>query len=281
VQSDACPFCGTPVVAKAHTEHVLRPKSLLPFAVAREEGVKLFKQWLSSLWFAPNALKHAADDASKSKLSGIYVPHWTYDANTISCYTGERGDDYWETQHYTTTENGKTVHKTRQVRKTRWHRVSGVVYEMFDDILVLASESLPAKYAEKLEPWDLHNLVPFEEKYLAGFRTERYQVSLERGFDRACNVMDDAIRVAIKHDIGGDHQRIHSVQTRRQNLTFKHILLPIWLSAYQYKGQAYRFMVNARTGEVQGERPWSFWKILLAVLGTAAVALGIWYFTQH
>jgi DNA-directed RNA polymerase subunit RPC12/RpoP len=277
VQSDACPFCGTPIVAQSHTEQVMRPKSLLPFGVSREQGLTLFREWLHSLWFAPNALKHASDDASKSKLNGIYVPHWTYDANTISHYTGERGDDYWETQHYTTTENGKTVQKTRRVRKTRWHYVSGVVYQMFDDILVLASESLPTAYAEKLEPWDLQNLVPFEEKYLAGFRTERYQVSLERGFERACDVMDSAIERAIRNDIGGDHQRIHSVQTRRQNLTFKHILLPIWLSAYQYKGKPYRFMVNARTGEVQGERPWSVWKILFAVLGVTAAGLAIWY----
>ena len=31
---------------------------------------------------------------------------------------------------------------------------------------------------------------------------------------------------------------------------FKHILLPLWLSAYHYRDQSYRFMVNARTGEV-------------------------------
>ncbi|MBT7165355.1 MAG: hypothetical protein HN904_21425 [Victivallales bacterium] len=277
VRSGECPFCGTPIVAEAHTNRVIRPKSLLPFAVAKQDGLALFKAWVRSRWFAPSKLKHAADDASRSKLNGIYVPHWTYDANTISHYTGERGDDYWETQHYTTTENGKTVHKTRQVRKTRWHRVSGTVYQMFDDILVLASESLPTAYAEKLEPWDLENLVPFEEKYLAGFRTERYQISLERGFERACSVMDDAIRQSIEHDIGGDHQRIHSVRTRRQNLTFKHILLPIWLSAYRYQGKPYRFMINARTGEVQGERPWSVWKILGAVLGVVAVGVGIWY----
>jgi DNA-directed RNA polymerase subunit RPC12/RpoP len=276
VQSDQCPFCGTPVVATAHTENVIRPKSLLPFGVSREDSVRLFKKWLKSLWFAPSALKHTADDATGTSLNGIYVPHWTYDANTVSHYTGQRGDDYWETQHYTTTENGKSVRKTRRVRKTRWHHVSGVVYQMFDDILVLASESLPKKYAEKLEPWDLQNLVPFEERYLAGFRTERYHVSLEDGFERACGVMDSAIRVAINHDIGGDHQRIHSVQTRRQNLKYKHILLPVWLSAYRWKGKPYRFMVNARTGEVQGERPWSALKITLAVLGVVAIGVGIY-----
>lgn len=276
VQSDHCPFCDAAIVTAPHAESHIRPRSLLPFKVPRDEAVKLFRDWLHGLWFAPNALKHAADQATTSRLSGLYVPYWTYDADTISRYTGERGDDYWETQTYTATENGKTVTKTRQVRKTRWRRASGVVFETFDDLLVLASEGLPTKCAEKLEPWDLENLVPFDENYLAGFRTERYQVGLKEGFDKACVMMDDAIRTAIRRDIGGDRQRIHSVHTRRQHLTFKHLLLPVWLSAYRYSGKPFRFVVNGRTGEVQGERPWSVWKILLLVFGLAAAGVGLY-----
>ncbi len=276
VQADKCPFCDSPIVAAPHADTHIRPRSLLPFAVPREQAVKLFGGWLRSLWFAPSALKRSADQATASRLAGMYVPYWTYDADTISHYTGERGDDYWETQTYTTTVNGKRVTRTRQVRRTRWHRVSGVVFNTFDDILVLASEGLPTACAEKLEPWDLENLVPFDEKYLAGFRAERYQVDLKQGFEKACGKMDDAIRAAIRRDIGGDHQRIHSVHTRRQHLTFKHLLLPVWVSAYRYGGKPYRFLVNGRTGEVQGERPWSVWKILLLVFGLAAAGVALY-----
>ena len=35
----------------------------------------------------------------------------------------------------------------------------------------------------------------------------------------------------------------------------------------------YRFLINGRTGEVQGERPWSWAKILLLVLGIAAAII--------
>ena len=31
------------------------------------------------------------------------------------------------------------------------------------------------------------------------------------------------------------------------DVTFKHVLLPVWISAYLYAGQTYRFLVNART----------------------------------
>jgi hypothetical protein len=79
--------------------------------------------------------------------------------------------------------------------------------------------------------------------------------------------MYEGICATIREDIGGDHQRIHSVKTRYENIMFKHLLLPVWLSAYRFRERVYRFLVNARTGEVQGERPYSWVKIALLVLG--------------
>jgi DNA-directed RNA polymerase subunit RPC12/RpoP len=271
VTSDRCPFCGSAIVAQPHADAAIVPKALLPFAVTRQRAVESFHRWLRGLWFAPGELKREAR-AERGSIQGVYVPHWTFDAHTVSAYQGERGDDYYETESYPAHVNGKPVRRTRQVRRTRWRSVSGVVLLPFDDVLVLASRSLPPKHAARLEPWDLGNLVPYEESYLSGFRTERYQVGLEEGFEQARAVMDDQIRGAVRADIGGDHQRIHAVRTQHDNLTFKHILLPVWISAYRYGGKPYRFLVNARTGEVGGERPWSVAKIAGAVLGALAVA---------
>lgn len=279
VTSDTCPYCGTSlVVTNRHTQKVITPKSLLPFHIDQKAAFASFRQWLQKLWFAPDDLKRFA--ASESKLKGMYMPYWTFDADTNSHYRGQRGEDYYVSETYTTTENGKTVTKTRRVRKTRWYNVSGRVFLSFDDVLVLASNSLPRKYADALEPWDLVNLTPYDPKFLRGFRTETYQVSLEEGFDFAKNAMDTTIRAAVRRDIGGDHQRINWLQTQHHNITFKHILLPVWISAYRYREKVYNFMINARTGEVQGERPWSWIKISLAVLSvliTIAILYAIFY----
>lgn len=271
VSADTCPFCGSALLSQAEAGARIAPHYLLPFKVPRAEAYKLFRGWVERLWFAPNKLKRYAR-SERNGLAGLYVPYWTYDAHTESAYQGERGDDYWVTEHYTTRENGRTVTKTRQVRKTRWSHASGTVSNVFDDLLVLASHSLPAKHTEALEPWDLANLVPYDEQYLAGFRTELYQVDLAQGFDEARQMMDGEIRASICRDIGGDHQRIHAVETEHRDITFKHLLLPVWLSAYRFRDKTYRFLVNARTGEVQGERPWSWAKITLTVLGALALA---------
>ena len=270
ITSDDCPFCGSPMVANGGSNKQIKPKSLLPFKVTKDEATQSFTDWIQGLWFAPNKLKQFTK--RHQGLNGMYVPYWTYDCNSTSYYTGERGEHYYVTETYTTQENGQTVTKTRQVRRTRWHRCRGVVWNDFDDILVLASNSLPQKYIEALEPWDLVNLVPYGDEYLAGFRTESYQVELGPGFVKAQEIMDDSIRDTIRHDIGGDEQRINTVKSQYDNVTFKHILLPVWISAYRYQEQVYRFLINARTGEVQGERPYSWIKITLAVITGLAVA---------
>ena len=76
----------------------------------------------------------------------------------------------------------------------------------------------------------------------------------------------DEIRNLVKRNIGGDQQRIMSLNTNYKEINFKHLLLPVYVSAYKYKNKLYRFLVNGRTGEVQGERPYSWIKISLTVL---------------
>jgi hypothetical protein len=155
------------------------------------------------------------------------------------------------------------------------------VANSFDDLLVLASRTLPPKYLERLEPWDLPAIVIYNDQYLSGFVSESYQVGLGEGFEQAKAMMQPTINQTIGHDIGGDHQRISSSQTDYQNITFKHLLLPVWISAYRYHEKPYRFLVNARTGEVQGERPWSAMKIVMLVVAIIAVILLIVMLSSH
>lgn len=273
VTSSRCAFCGSDIVVTRASKRLLKPRSLLPFRVTQVEGLDAYRAWLRKLWFAPTKLVSKA--RAGDRLQGIYVPYWTFDADTHSHYRGERGDDSWDTVTRTVLENGKHVQKEDRVRKTRWRSVFGTVHAAFDDLLVLASETLPAKVTARLEPWDLAALVPYEDSYLAGFRAESYAVALPEGFERAKHVMQTHIRRLVERDIGGDHQRIHEIQTRYRDVTFKYVLLPIWISSYRYHGKTYRFLINGRTGEVQGERPYSSWKIAVLVLLIGAIVAAL------
>src|SRR5215207_4789183 len=203
VTAGRCPFCGGGIVAQGSSKKSIKPQSLLPFHVTHEQAGQSFKQWIGGLWWAPGELKRRAE---RAQIAGVYIPCWTYDARTVSDYTGQRGEDYWVSESYTAFENGRSVRRTRQVRKTRWWPVSGRVGNTFDDVLVLASRSLPAGYAEALEPWDLKALVPYRDEYLSGFVAESYQIGLPEGFEVAKGIMDGHIRATVARDIGGDHQ---------------------------------------------------------------------------
>jgi predicted RNA-binding Zn-ribbon protein involved in translation (DUF1610 family) len=278
VTADRCPFCGAAIVTEGTSAKQIRPWGLLPFHIKQEQAMAAFRDWVRSLWFAPNDLYRYAD---ANPVKGVYIPYWTYDCQTDTAYEGHRGDDYTETETYTEYENGKPVTRTRTVTRTRWTWVSGRVDNAFDDILVLASNSLPRKYTERLEPWDLENLAPYQDDFLAGFVAESYQIDLPAGFELAKGIMEGTIRQSVCQDIGGDHQRIDSMRTSYLNITFKHILLPLWISAYLYRSRVFRFLVNARTGEVTGERPYSGWKIFFFVLSIAAVIAGVAIFATQ
>ena len=271
VHAAECPFCATPVVADTGSNRHIKPKGLLPFALDEQTARSEMNQWLGGLWFAPNGLQEYARKGRK--MTGIYVPYWTFDAQTHSAYRGEHGTVYYETRRVV--RNGKS--ETVRVAKVRWRPASGRVARFFDDVLVLASRSLPKKYTDGLEPWDLSALEPYQPEYLAGFRAEAYGVELDEGYSEARSHMDRVIMRDVKFDIGGDRQRVHAIDTRVSDVTFKHILLPVWLAAYKYRGKSYRFVVNGRTGAVQGERPWSGWKIAFAVSVGLILAAGFGY----
>ncbi|MEM8626232.1 MAG: primosomal protein N' (replication factor Y) - superfamily II helicase [Pseudomonadota bacterium] len=267
-----CPFCATPLAKEpTHDHRHPVPQGLLPFALEEREAKGRMRAWLKGLWFAPNSLKRFAE--ANRPLSGVYVPHYTFDARGRAQYRGQRGDAYYVTKRVVV--DGKS--RTQRVRRIRWTSVSGRVGERFDDVLVPATATLTefGKGAEVTSPeWDLQGMVAYDTAYLSGFTAEAPGLALERGFAQAAEAMEGHLRMLVRRDIGGDEQRILWLNATFGDVTFKHVLLPVWLASYRWKNRPFRVAINARTGRVVGERPWSAWKIAFAVLA-ALIAIGV------
>jgi len=268
----ACSFCGTAIVAQPKAaDPLIAPDGVLPVKLPKQGALTRLQQWLSSRWFAPSALKRLARPEG---INGVYLPFWTYYCHTASTYTGARGEHYYTTETYTEQDSsGNSVERTREVQHTRWYPASGSVSEDFNNVLVPATKSVPEERLNKLQPWDLNALCGYEPAYLAGFRAQRYQIELVEGFEHAKIVMAREIEQSVRRDIGGDEQQVSSVNTVYTNIFFLHLLLPVWIGAYQFQGKVYHVVVNARTGEVQGERPYSAWKVGALVLAILAVVI--------
>lgn len=269
--SRACPFCGSPgVLDREASRNALRPESLIPLRVERGRVQENFREWTRGLWFRPNALKKVTADVAV----GVYVPAWGFDAHVASRWTAQSGTYYWVTQTYTVRVNGRTQVRTRQVRKVRWWPSSGRRADFHDDVLVFASKGIDRELAERLGPYSTGGLVPYTPEFLAGWRAEEYQVDLVDGWDLGRDTIRARQRDRCAGDVPGDTHRNLRVRNEFSDVRWKLMLLPMWSVAYRLGGRSYAVLVHGETGRVVGHAPYSWVKILLAVLGVvAALAL--------
>lgn len=264
--STTCPYCGSPIQREnVHRGGFRVPvDGVIPFRIPEDKANELFTRWVHSRWFAPSNFRHAGE---RGKLNGVYLPYWTFDAMTFNRYRGERGEWYTET-----TGIGKD---RKEERRTRWTPASGSFQMFFDDVLIPAATGLPKGSISRLAPWPLNKAVPFTPEFLAGFFSRTYDIDLDEGLKRAKTEMEYQVHMLCRSRIGGDEQRLHHVDCRLDAITYKHLLLPVWMLAYRYRDRSYRVFVNALTGNVQGERPYSWVKITFALLCVLAVILVI------
>lgn len=274
-KSLSCVYCGEPLIREdVEKEGWILPGALIPFQLDEQKAKDLFKNWVSSIWFAPNNLKRAALDPEG--LHGLYVPYWTFDANLSAAYQGQRGDYYYETRRVRT----KKGMQTQQVRKTRWSHASGSVKGFVDDILINASQKKRRDIPSEIAFWNTKELVAFNSKYLSGFVTEKYTVSLKEGHHQSFQEAKQIAHSWIRRDIGGDTQRISTADMKLSDETFKHILLPVYISSYRFNGKEYHFYINGQTGKLSGTRPYSFWKIFFLILFIIAIIVVIAIFAK-
>ena len=265
VASSKCPFCGSPLVnSNAKTRNCYEAEYILPFAFDSKNCKGAYKKWLSGKWFAPSQLKkEAADPAS---FQGVYLPFWGYDANTQTYYRGQRG----ESRTRTVSRNGKDETETY----TEWYDVSGHVCLDFNNLMISASDTMPASILDDIRNWDLKACVPYNKEFVSGFTSEIYQHDFKECYPKAQKKMNSEIDTAIRRDIGGSKQRIDSKNTDYQNVAFKYCLLPVWISSFKYDNKLYRFVINGYSGEVVGEYPKSKWKIAFVIFCiVAAISL--------
>jgi LSD1 subclass zinc finger protein len=274
-----CVYCSQPLIVEdAYEEDWILPGAVLPFQLDHKKSHAIFKKWVKGLWFAPNKLKRAALDPQYTK--GLYVPYWTFDAQLYADYVGQRGDYYYDTESYQTTINGESVTQTRQVQRTRWTPASGSVDGFVDDTLISASKQKAKAIPAKIATWNLEGLVPFNSKYLSGFITEKYTIPLEEGHLSANKKAERIAHTWAKKAIGGDTQRITKLKMELSDETFKHILLPVYISAYVFNNKKYNFFINGQNGTISGKRPYSFWKIFFLVITIASVIALLIFFKE-
>lgn len=271
--STACPYCSSPVVIDDSTGSIVKPDSVMPFEVTVSDAAKRLLAWRKRRIFAPRKFRKMVGEES---LKGVFVPAWTFDADTSTQYSGTVGYHRTRTVH----RDGKTYTETY----TEWRHVSGVIDMPFDDIFVRANNNIPENFFRKLQPYPQNKYRVYSDEYLAGYLADHYTVEPMDAFSQAQNQMRSQIReriVSVHHaDVEGQLDLDMEILSK----TFKYMMLPVYIVATKYNNKVYNQYVSGVYSEddkkqckVCGKAPVSVWKVLIAVLLGLCVLAGFGY----
>lgn len=274
-----CAFCGSPHVLADQGAAGFAPESLIPFQITGDKAAEGFRGWLKRKWFAPSAAKKAA---RLDKVSGVYLPHWTFDSNASAYYQGQAGHHYTVQVPHTVTRDGKTTTEMRTETRTRWVPTAGYVENFFDDVLVAGSRRLPETLLARVRPYQLESLQRYRPEFLSGFASETPSVSLDEGWQTAQQTIHNELEDMARRDIlrRADEARVTRLRVSHKNVKYKLTLLPMYLSVFPFKQKQYHVLINGQTGRIGGQAPVSPLRVAAAVaLGIALIAL-IYYFMR-
>jgi hypothetical protein len=268
-----CSFCGSSYVKETESNpDIIRPETMIPFKISRDRARASFKKWIGGGWFRPSNLKKLA---RPERLRGVYTPFWTFDCTTHSDWSAMSGYYYYETKTVRTSQGTRT----ERVQHVRWAPTSGSRDDIYDDVLILASKGLDEGLVNDIKPFYLNQLEPYNARFMAGWQAEEYVIGLPEGWMKARWIVNDAERTKCARVVPGDTYRALIVNTQTDNVKYKHLLLPVWVSAYRYKDKSYQFLINGQTGEIRGKAPISWVKVGITVaLVAGAAALLAWIF---
>lgn len=267
--ANECPYCGSNQVMEAADVNTMAPNGVIPFAVTQQTAGEKFTTWLKRKWFAPKAAK---ESAKADSFKGIYLPYWTFDSDTSSDYRAEYGKDR------------KVKRGDKEETVTDWYKTSGHYEYFIDDALVAATGTQNTSILSKIEPYDTNNSKPYKPEYLAGFTAERYSLGLKDAWEKAKAFikgrLEGLIRSKIIDDHNADHVRNLIINTAYSNITYKYVLLPVWLSSFTYKGKVYQFAVNGQSGKVGGKYPVSPIRVTIAIIIVVVILAILWNLMQ-
>lgn len=256
-----CPFCDSPLVLKKDQIKLVKPDSIIPFAIDAQNAKQRCLQWLKKRFFAKKAFK---DNLKLKVPNGIYYPIWTFDANTFTNYDGMLGKTYTVTRR---DSKGNTHTETR----IKWFSVKGTRRDYFDDMVINASSYIDDTTMTKLQPFAKEQFVLYSNEYLAGYVANTYTVDPYSAFDSAQVKMKDAIRQRIISHYNADRVNYLNMDMILSHKTFKSAFVPIYVTGAKFKEKWYAQYMNGATGKIVGKYPKSVIKILLTIL----LALGI------
>lgn len=246
-----CSFCGS-VSMKRQKESTgrIRAGHYLSFEVRRDDAVRAFREWIGRGFFRPFGIRQAARLVS---MQAVYIPFWNFRADVATFYTGDSS-------------------RTPVFARADWCPVFGERVGKVEDLLVCASGSLSPREVGSLEPFDFSRKQPYERESIREFAVEDFGLGRRGARPRARKRLLESEKRHCAALIPGRSRNVH-VNPLVTGMGSEPVLLPVWINAYRYRDEVFRFCINGQTGAVVGSAPFSAIKLILLILAIVMVVL--------
>ena len=259
--STACPYCGSDYVSETKALPGLKPDVVIPFAFNEEKAAELFVKGMKKKFFAHQALKKKLPP---SKIHGIYVPSFTFDADSVSRYDGR----LYKNKTYTDSKGNS--HTRRE-----YFKISGTESLAHRDYVEESSTKMNDKQMTALLPYQMDGSYQYDSNFIRGYSLEHYQDGLAACYDNAQTKMRAAIRSAILNQYNHDGVDYLNIDARFSNELYSYRVLPVYSFEFLWKKKNYMVFMNGQTGKVGSQYPKSALKISILVILIVLVVAAI------
>lgn len=260
----SCPFCNSnKVIQHKAPQDVLRPRFLIPFTIDDDQCHEKVRLWLGDSWLVPKELRRVA---AVGDFTPMFLPFWTFDADTIATWKAEVG------KTKTVRRGGKTT------TKTVWRWENGRVHNIYRNVKARGSQRLSPVLMKQVQDFDLEALRAYDASFLAGTQALAYETALEESWAKARHAMRERTRQACRQQASSGRIRNFSMHLDFSDEAWRYILLPIYICNYHYNNKSYQLLVNGQSGVVAGQRPADWRKIaLVSIVPMVLAALVMLY----
>jgi hypothetical protein len=210
------------------------------------------RQWLGQGFWRPGDLRQQALVVA---MTAVYVPYWVFRTETNTFWTAD----------------------TNQVPRGAsgiWFPLFGEHRGTYQGLLVGASGALVPKETAAIAPFDLAQGVKPDEVDLDNITVEQFSVGRKYARPLARSGLEELEQTACRQHVPGNCRKL-KVNLRLSGLSSEPVLLPVWIMAYRYRDQVFRFLINGQTGKATGQAPVSYRKIAAAIGIAVAVAIAV------
>lgn len=247
-----CAYCGQPTIVFSRVSKELKPESIVPFKISKEQAIGLLQERLKNSHFLPKDVK----EAKLENIKGIYIPYWIFDVYYYDL-------QYWEVDpHRTKNADDAPLVYSREAECN------------LKTLTVDASDNLDDETSQRLEPFNLRERKTFDSAYLSGYYADKYDLGDQELYDFAVARAKELFDAEIRKTIPERNVEIISSLPKRRVEKAEYTMLPAWFLTFRYNGEPYTMVINGQTGKIVGTLPFDRKKVTaLFAIVTGAMAL--------